>query len=98
MEYTNDEMNELSYDLAIKYDKRTYVIYYCSLLKTKHNFILTFFNNNDYNSKIIKIDLFFISFAIYYAVNAPFFNDDLLTKINEKYGKFYLNILQIIYS
>ena len=93
-------MNDLSYKLALKYDKRTYLMYYCSLLKTQHNFIFTFFNNNDYNSKIIKIDLFFISFSIYYAVNAPFFNDELLHDIYVNKGSFnFINQLpQIIYS
>jgi hypothetical protein len=63
MEYSDDEKNELSYELAIQYDKRTFCEYYISLIKTKHNFIFTFFYNNDYNSKIIKIDNFFISFS-----------------------------------
>ena len=100
IDYTDEEMNELSYDLALKFDKRTYFIYYFSLLRTKHIFISTFFNNNDYNIKIIKYDLFFISFAIYYAVNAPFFNDDLLHKIYEDKGSFNLlyQLPQIIYS
>ena len=64
MEYNDDELNELDYDLAIQFDKRTYCIYYISLLRTKHDLIFAFFNNNDYNSNIIKIDLFFIEFAI----------------------------------
>ena len=66
MEYKDDEKNELSYDLALLYDRRTYCTYYISLLKAKHNFINSFFNNDDYNSPIIKIDIFFISFSICY--------------------------------
>ena len=99
-EYTDEEINELNYDLAIKYDKRTYIMYYISLLRTKHHFIFSFFNNNDYNSKIIKYDLFFINFSIYYAVNAPFFNDDLMHKIYESNGSFdfIYNLPQIIYT
>ena len=69
MKYTDQEINELPYNLAIQYDKRTFCNYYISLLKTKHNLIFTFFNN-DYNSTIIKIDLFFIGFTIDYIVNA----------------------------
>jgi hypothetical protein len=86
--FTDEELNELSYNLALKYDKRTYCIYYFSLLRTKHNFIFSFFNNTDYNSRVIKYDLFLITFGIYYAVNAPFFNDDLLHNIYEKKGTF----------
>ena len=57
MNYHHDELNELSYDLALTHDKRTFCQYYNSLLKTKHNLIFSFFNNDDYNPKIIKIDL-----------------------------------------
>ena len=87
-EYNNDELNKLPYELAILYDKRTYCEYYISLLKSKHIFIFAFFNNDDYNFKIIKIDLFFIGFSIYYTVNALFYNDDTMHKIYEDEGSF----------
>jgi hypothetical protein len=55
MAFNDDELNQLSYELALKYDNRTYCEYYSSLIKTKHNLIFSFCYNNDYNSKIIKI-------------------------------------------
>ena len=76
--------------MALKYDKRTYCQYYISLLKTQHNLISALFNNNDYNSKIIKINLFFIGFAIEFTVNGLFFNDDTMHKIYESKGEFDL--------
>ena len=90
MKYHDDEINVMSYDLALQYDNKTYCEYYVSLLKTKHNLIFSFFNNNDYNSIIIKIDLFFIGFTIYYTVNALFYNDDTMHKIYESKGSFDL--------
>ena len=72
MEFTDKEINLLSYELALKNDKRTYCQYYISLLKTNHDFIFSFLYNKDYNSKIIKIDLFVIGFAMNYTVNAFF--------------------------
>ena len=60
MEYNDEEMNNLSYDLALKNDKRSYWQYYISLIKTKHEVFYAFFYSNDYNSKIIKIYLFFL--------------------------------------
>ena len=59
-ESIDDEINNLPYDLALETDKRTYCEYYISLLRTKHKLIFAFCYNGDYNSKIIKIDLFFI--------------------------------------
>ena len=100
MEYNDAEKNELKYELALKYDKRTYIQYYISLLKTKHLLIFSFFNNKDYNSRIIKIDLFFVGFTIYFAVNALFFNDNTMHKIYEDEGSFNFiyQLPQIIYS
>ena len=100
MEYNDEEINTLDYELALKYDKRTYCQYYISLLKTKHIFLYTFYNNNDYNSKIIKYDLFFINFAIFYTVNALFFNDDTMHKIYVDQGSynFIYQLPQIICS
>ena len=100
MKFKDEEINTLPYNLAIIYDKRNYCEYYASLLKTQHNLICAFFNNDDYNSQIIKIDLFFIGFAIEYTVNGLFFNDDTMHKIYESKGEFDLDnqIPIIIYS
>ena len=100
MKYSDDEMNELPYNLAIKYDKKKYCQYYISLLKTKHILIFSFFQSNDYNSKIIKIALFFIGFAIYYSVNCLFFNDETMHKIYENKGAFdfVYQLPKILYS
>ena len=100
MEYNDQEMNEFSYNEALKYDKRNYIQYYYSLLKTKYSLIFSFCTSNDYNSKIIKIDLFFISFVVNYTINALFFNDDSMHKIYEDNGEFDIinQLPQIIYS
>jgi hypothetical protein len=93
-------MNNLPYDSALKYDKRTYFQYYLSLIRTKHIFFFAFYPNNDYNSMIIKICLFFFSFALYYTVNCLFFNDDTVHDVNQNSGKFdfIYNLPQILYS
>ena len=100
MEYNDNEMNDLSYDLAKKYDKRTYCEYYISLLKTKHSLFFWFCYNTDYNSRIIKIDLFFIDFTIHYTTNALFFDDNTMHEIYENEGSFdfVYQLPKIIYS
>jgi hypothetical protein len=94
------ELNRLQYKEAIMYDKRTYFQYYLSLIRTKHIFFFAFYPNNDYNSMIIKICLFFFSFALYYTVNCLFFNDDTVHDVNQNSGKFdfIYNLPQILYS
>ena len=100
MAYNDEELNQLSYKLALKNDNRTYCEYYNSLIKTKHNLIFSFCYNNDYNSRIIKIDLFFINFVIEFTLNALFFDDDTMHKIYEDKGKFdfIYQFPKIIYS
>ena len=88
--YIDEEINGFSYDLSLKIDKRTYCQYYASLLKTQHNFICAIFNNSDYNSGIVKIDLFVIGLTIEYIVNALFYNDDTMHKIYKNKGLFDL--------
>ena len=87
-DFIDEEINELSYNLAMQYDKRNFCQYYISLIKTKHNLFFALCNNNDYNSKIIKIDLFIIGFAIEYTVNGLFYTDDTMHEIYESKGQF----------
>ena len=57
--FSDIEINLLTYKEARKYDKRTYLQYYISLIKTKHILIFSFYNINDYNSQFIKIYVIF---------------------------------------
>jgi len=100
MEYNEDEINSLPYKLALQHDKRTYCQYYISLLRTKHSFLFSFYYSKDYNSKIIKIDLFFIGFSIYYTVNALFYTDGTMHNIYESKGSFGIEdqLSKIVYS
>ena len=100
IKFNDYELNTLSYKDALKYDKRTYIQFYLSLLKIIHLIMFSFFQSNDYNSRIIKIFLFFFTFAMYCTVNALFFNDNTMHKIYQDGGKFNFiyQIPQILYS
>ena len=82
------EMNSFDYEDAKEKDNRTYCQYYVSLLKTKHFLIFTFLQFGDYNPQIIKIYIFFFTFAINYLVSAMFYSDDTIHKISEDEGSF----------
>ena len=94
------ELNTLSYEQALKYDRRTYFQYYLSLLKTKHLLIFTFYTSNDYNSRIIKICLFLFSFELLITVNSLFFQDETMHKIYQDNGVFDIlyQLPHIVYS
>ena len=99
-EYNDLELNSLSYEEALQIDNRTYFEYYNSLLRMNHLFIFTFITNKDYNSRIIKILLFFFFFSVFFTINVLFFNDNTMHKIYEDKGEFNFiyQIPQIIYS
>ena len=100
LEYTDSELNSLSFEEALKIDKRTYCQYYFSLLKKKNSILFSFYPIKDYNSQIIKSFLFFFFLVSDITVNALFFTDDTMHKIYVDSGSFNLNyqLPQIVYS
>ena len=88
LEFNIFELNSLSYNKAIIYDKRTCCEYYISLLKIKHPIIFSFCPIKDYNTMIIKICISSLSFAIYYTINFIFFDEKAIHKIYEDKGKY----------
>ena len=100
MAYNDYELNTMNFDDALKYDKRTYIQYYLSLIRTKHLLLFAILPSNDYNSKITKICLFLFSFSLYYCTHALFFTDNTVHIIYEDEGKFNFiyQLPQILYS
>ena len=95
-----EELNSLSYEMAIEIDDRNYFQYYWSLLKLKQLMIFTFITNDDYNVFLLKLGLFIISFSLYFTINALFFTDDSIDNLYKEKGKynFIYQIPQILYS
>ena len=100
LNYSDSELNSLSYIEALKFDKRTFSQYYISLLKINHSLLFSFYPNKDYNSKIIKMFLFFFFLSSELSINALFFSDETMHQIYEDKGSFNFlyQIPQIIYS
>ena len=82
--FTDSEKNDFDYEKALLFDRRTFCLYYVSLIRTKHLIFFSFRHAFDYNSQIIKIFLFFFEFASSFFVNALFFNDETMHKIYEE--------------
>ena len=67
------EMNQLEYEDAINYDKRSFIRIYWDLLCREHLIIFTFFICNDYNILYIKYARFIFLIATDMAINIFFF-------------------------
>jgi hypothetical protein len=96
----DQELNNLKYEKALIYDKRSYFQYYWSLLKKKHLILFTFYPQNDYNLLTLKISLFLLGFSLYFTINGFFFSDDSMHKVYIDRGIYNLvyQIPQILYS
>ena len=90
----------MDYEEAIKYDQRNFVQYYLSLIKNQNLLIFTFIQCKDYNSQMIKLDLFLFSFSINYVISAMFYSDGTMHKIYVDEGDFdfLYQFPQMIYS
>ena len=87
--FENDyELNNISFQQAIKIDNREFCDLYRSLIKNKQLIMFSFFDFNSYNSPIIKKTIFFLSFIYHYVFNAFFFTDEILDTIFEEEGKY----------
>ena len=94
------ELNTLSYEYALLYDKRTFCQYYKSLLIKKQLILFAFIPVNDYNLFSIKVSLLLLSFSLYFTVNGFFFSDSTMHKIFIENGSYNLiyQIPQLIYT
>ena len=99
LKYNDNELNDLGYTKAFKFDHRTLFQYYISLLFTKHIFF-QIFNTKDYNSYSIKVLLLFFNFSSCFAMNTLFFNDNTIHQIYKDEGdfNFIYQLPQIAYS
>ena len=64
----DNELNDLEYEQALNFDKRTYFQYYWSLLKKKQLILFAFLPVKDYNLYSLKISLFLLSFSLYFTI------------------------------
>ena len=94
------ELNNLEYKIAILIDKRTFIQYYCALIRKKQLIIFTFVPTDDYNLLTLKISSFLLQFSLYMTVNAFFFSDSTMHQIYANNGNesILYHIPQIIYS
>ena len=94
------ELNECDFKDAIKYDKRTYFNYFCSLIKINHILLFAIIRQKDFNSKIIKFCLFLFSFSLNLTIEALFYDEEKMSNIYQIKGVYDIidQIPEIIYT
>ena len=96
--FDNYELNNMDYYDASKYDKRTCLKTYWSVLMREHYLIFTFISKNDHNLFYIKIERFFILICTEVTMNGMFFVHETMYKKQTGDTSFAQKIPQIIFS
>ena len=101
-DYENDELNELPFKKARKYDKRGFCKYYWNILMFSHIILNVFFRHNDYNLFTVKLGLLFMTFPINLTFNIFFYTNKNIKlnyqqALNDLSG-FWSNIANTVYS
>jgi hypothetical protein len=101
-DYENDELNELPFKRARKYDKRGFCKYYWNILMFSHIILNVFFRHNDYNLFTVKLGLLFMTFPINLTFNIFFYTNKNIKlnyeqALNDLSG-FWSNIANTVYS
>ena len=94
------EIQNLDYKYALQIDNRNNGDYYFALLKENNKVISIFLNKDDYNIQAIKVSLLIFNFNLSLTINALFFDDEAIHRINQDEGSFNLNtqISIVLYS
>ena len=92
------ELNNLSYEDAKNEDKRTFLQYYYSLIKSKHILFFVFKPKIYFNSRIINICYFLFLLSLCFTFNTMFVDENTIHNIYISKGSFDLlfNLTKII--
>ena len=80
-EYLKPDFDDMEYDDAIKFDKRTFCEYFIAKLKQKQIIMDTFFNKENLIPMSIKIILLALNIDLYFVINGFFFNEEYLSEL-----------------
>ena len=90
-EYLKEDLDEMDYDNAIKYDKRPFCKYYIDRLKAKQMIANTFCNKDNIRPFSIRLLLLLLNIDLYFVINGLFFSEEYIIELFhlEKEDKFF---------
>jgi len=80
-EYLKPDLDDLEYDDAIKFDKRTFCEFFSERLAEKQITMNTFYHKENLKPMSIKIILFLLNIDLYFVINGFFYNEEYLSAI-----------------
>ena len=100
LSYTDWDIQDMDYEEAIIYDKRSYIKMYWSFLIDSQIILGTFCTDNHLNLLVIKLSFFICTFQISFFLNALFYTDDYISYAYHYDGvlDFFSGLPKSIYS
>ena len=83
---TNSDIQDLSYEEAVIYDKRSFLRIYWSFLKESQIILGTFFTDNNLDLFVIKLSFLVFTFQISFFLNALFYTDEYISNAYHNNG------------
>ena len=80
-EYLKPDLDDLEYDDAIKFDKRTFCEFFSERLAEKQITMNTFYHKENLKPMSIKIILFLLNIDLYFVINGFFYNEEYLSAL-----------------
>ena len=80
-EYLKPDLDDLEYDDAIKFDKRTFCEFFSERLAEKQITMNTFYHKENLKPMSIKIILFLLNIDLYFVINGFFYNEEFLSAL-----------------
>ena len=80
-EYLKPDLDDMEYDDAIKYDKRTFFEFLSDRLKERQIIMDTFFNKENLRPFSIKVILLLLNIDLYFVVNGLFYNEQYISDL-----------------
>jgi hypothetical protein len=80
-EYLKPDLDDLEYDDAIKFDKRTFCEFFRERLAEKQITMNTFYHKENLKPMSIKILLLLLNIDLYFVINGFFYNEEFLSSL-----------------
>jgi len=80
-EYLKPDLDDLEFDDAIKFDKRTFCEFFSERLAEKQITMNTFYQKENLKPMSIKIILLLLNIVLYFVINGFFYNEEFLSKL-----------------
>ena len=104
-DYFETSPDDMEYDDALAFDKRTFLMHFSECLKEKQIIAHTFIAKDELKPRTMKIIVFLLSMLLYFVVNGLLFSEAVITELYELdedketfFSYFPRSISRIIYS